>query len=191
MGRCRLFRGQPERVKLPARRGLPSFDAHVISATSRAGRITTPISRASARAARSDGPVGKVAVSGLLQALRLLEQLAALLSEQYLPKSGRARRSRRLLPHCSIRSASDPPPDPGHDTSPRARGGRSCAFVAGANGATPARAYGVDHVRNEVAKLRPQVLVPECPRDSHSLCRGVVAKWHKMGAHFRWCRGGA
>jgi hypothetical protein len=42
----------------------------------------------------------------------------------------------------------------------------------------------VDHVRNVVAKLRPQVLVPECSRDPHSLCRGVVAKWHKMGVHF-------
>ena len=42
----------------------------------------------------------------------------------------------------------------------------------------------MDHVRNAVAKLRPQVLVPECPRDPHSLCRGVVAKGHKMGIHF-------
>jgi hypothetical protein len=42
----------------------------------------------------------------------------------------------------------------------------------------------VDHVCNAVAKLRPKVLVPECPRDPHSLCRGVVAKGHKMGAHF-------
>src|SRR4029077_18926210 len=42
----------------------------------------------------------------------------------------------------------------------------------------------VDHVRNAVAKLRPQVLGPECPPDPHALCRGVVAKGHQMGAHF-------
>jgi hypothetical protein len=42
----------------------------------------------------------------------------------------------------------------------------------------------VDHVRNAVAKLRSQVLVPECPPDPHSLCRGVVAKGHQMGIHF-------
>src|SRR6516162_873257 len=42
----------------------------------------------------------------------------------------------------------------------------------------------MDHVRNAVAKLRSQVLVPECPPDPHSLCRSVVAKGHQMGVHF-------